>query len=89
MSNKDKTDVLQGTLDVMILQTVATLGPMHGYAVAARLEQASKGALQLKVGTLYPGLLRLEQKLAHIRENLKTRGLEEEFDRAHEFKRTT
>ncbi|HEY1338969.1 MAG TPA: PadR family transcriptional regulator [Bryobacteraceae bacterium] len=61
MSNKAKTDVLQGTLDVMILQTVATMGPMHGYAVAARLEQASNGALQLNMGTLYPGLLRLEQ----------------------------
>src|SRR5690348_12815730 len=61
VSNKAKTDVLQGTLDVMILQTVATLGPMHGYAVAARLEQASKGALQVNMGTLYPGLLRLEQ----------------------------
>jgi len=61
MANKDKADVLQGTLDLMILQTVATLGPMHGYAVAARLEQISSGALQVNMGTLYPGLLRLEQ----------------------------
>jgi PadR family transcriptional regulator PadR len=62
MSNKEKADVLQGTLDLMILQTVATLGPLHGYAVATRLEQVSGGALQLNMGTLYPGLLRLEQR---------------------------
>ena len=62
MSNKDKADVLQGTLDLMILQTVATLGPLHGYAVATRLEQVSGGALQLNMGTLYPGLVRLEQR---------------------------
>jgi transcriptional regulator len=62
MSNKEKADVLQGTLDLMILQTVSTLGPLHGYAVAARLEQVSAGALQLNMGTLYPGLLRLEQR---------------------------
>jgi PadR family transcriptional regulator PadR len=63
MSNKkSKTDVLQGTLDVMILQTLASLGPSHGYAVAARLEQLSGGALQLNMGTLYPALMRLEQR---------------------------
>ena len=62
MSNKDKAEVLQGTLDLMILQTVASLGPLHGYAVATRLEQVSGGALQLYMGTLYPGLLRLEQR---------------------------
>lgn len=64
MSNREraKTDVLQGTLDLMILQTVATLGPLHGYAIAARLEQVSGGALQLNMGTLYPGLMRLEQR---------------------------
>ncbi len=61
MPNRDKADVLQGTLDLMILQTVATLGPLHGYAVAKRLEQVSDGAIQLNMGTLYPGLLRLEQ----------------------------
>ena len=54
--------MLQGTLDVMVLQTVATLGPMHGYAIATRLEQVSDGALQLNMGTLYPGLMRLEQQ---------------------------
>ena len=64
MSNKEppKTDVLQGTLDLMVLQTLAALGSQHGYAIAARLEQVSKGALQLNMGTLYPGLMRLEQR---------------------------
>ena len=64
MSNRDrgKTDILQGTLDIMVLQTLATLGPVHGYAIAARLEQVSHGAIQLNMGTLYPGLMRLEQR---------------------------
>jgi len=64
MSNKDtgRADVLQGTLDLMVLQTVSTLGPLHGYAIAARLEQVSGGALRLNMGTLYPGLMRLEQR---------------------------
>jgi PadR family transcriptional regulator PadR len=63
MSNGDrKTDILQGTLDLMVLQTLATLGPSHGYAIAARLEQVSRGSLQLNMGTLYPGLMRLEQR---------------------------
>ena len=57
-----KADVLQGTLDLMVLQTLATLGPLHGYAIAARLEQVSGGSLQLNMGTLYPGLMRLEQR---------------------------
>jgi PadR family transcriptional regulator PadR len=64
MSNRepDKADVMPGTLDLMVLQTVATLGPLHGYAVAARLEQVSGGSLRLNMGTLYPGLMRLEQR---------------------------
>ncbi len=62
MSNEDRTGVLQGTLDLMILQTLATLGPRHGYAIAARLEQVSGGAIQLNMGTLYPGLVRLEAR---------------------------
>lgn len=57
-----KADVLQGTLDLMVLQTLESLGPLHGYAVAARLEQVSHGALQLNMGTLYPALMRLEQR---------------------------
>jgi transcriptional regulator len=46
----------------MVLQILATLGPLHGYAIAARLEQVSNGALRLNMGTLYPGLMRLEQR---------------------------
>src|SRR6185312_8366151 len=57
-----KTDILQGTLDLMVLKTLETLGPLHGYAIAARLEQVSNGALQLNMGTLYPALMRLEQR---------------------------
>ncbi len=64
MSNRDagKADILQGTLDLMVLQTLATLGPLHGYAIATRLEHVSGGSLQLNMGTLYPGLMRLEQR---------------------------
>lgn len=65
MSNKaarSKADVLQGTLDLMVLQTLDSLGALHGYAIAARLEQVSGGALQLNMGTLYPALMRLEQR---------------------------
>src|SRR5688500_4928617 len=64
MANKEtaKADVLQGTLDLMVLQTLETLGPLHGYAIAARFEQVSGGALQLNMGTLYPALMRLEQR---------------------------
>ena len=64
MSNREtpKAGVLQGTLDLMVLQTLDTLGPLHGYAIAARLEQVSGGSLQLNMGTLYPGLMRLEQR---------------------------
>lgn len=64
MANREesKTGVLQGTLDLMVLQTLATLGPSHGYAIADRLEQVSGGAIRLNMGTLYPGLMRLEQR---------------------------
>src|ERR671912_2952916 len=64
MANKEtaKADVLQGTLDLMVLQTLESLGPLHGYSIAARIEQVSGGALQLNMGTLYPGLMRLEQR---------------------------
>lgn len=62
MSNEERKVVLPGTLDLMILQSLATLGPRHGYAIAARLEQVSDGALRLNMGTLYPGLLRLESR---------------------------
>lgn len=62
MSNATRAEVLQGTLDLMILQTLASLGPLHGYGIASRLEQVSGGALQLNMGTLYPGLIRLEAR---------------------------
>jgi len=62
MSNEQKAEVLQGTLDLMVLQTLGTLGAMHGYAISARIEQVSSGAIQLNMGSLYPGLLRLEQR---------------------------
>ena len=56
-----KSDLLQGTLDLLILQVVA-LGPVHGYAVAQRLQQISKEVLQVQQGTLYPALHRLEER---------------------------
>lgn len=55
-----KSDLLQGTLDLLILQVVAP-GPLHGYAIAQRLQQLSKEALQVQQGSLYPALHRLEQ----------------------------
>ena len=58
----EKTDVLQGTLDLMVLQTLSSMGQLHGYAIAARIEQVSAGAIQLNMGTLYPSLVRLEQR---------------------------
>src|SRR5262245_28503672 len=58
----DKTDVLQGTLDLMVLKTLETLGTQHGYGIAQRLQQVSEDLLQLNQGTLYPALLRLEQR---------------------------
>jgi transcriptional regulator len=57
-----KTDVLQGTLDLMVLKTLHSMGPLHGYGIARRIEQISQDALQLNQGTLYPALLRLEQR---------------------------
>jgi PadR family transcriptional regulator len=58
----DKTDVLHGALDLMVLRALDTLGAQHGYGVARRIEQMSDGALALNQGTLYPALLRLEQQ---------------------------
>jgi PadR family transcriptional regulator, regulatory protein PadR len=57
-----KSEVLQGTLDLMVLKTLDTLGSMHGYGIAQRIQQVSSQILQLNQGTLYPALLRLEQK---------------------------
>lgn len=58
---KDKTDVLHGSLAFMVLRTLNTLGPQHGWGIARRIEQISEGMLELNQGTLYPALLRLEQ----------------------------
>ena len=58
---KTPIPILQGTLDLMILRTLATLGPRHAYAIAARLEQVSDELLKVNQGTLYPALVRLEQ----------------------------
>src|SRR5579862_3806803 len=59
---KAKTDVLQGTLALMVLKTLDVLGPLHGYAIARRIEQISGDQLTLNQGTLYPVLLKLEQE---------------------------
>ena len=58
----DKADVLQGTLILLVLRTLAALGPLHGYGIARRIEQISKEVLRLNQGTLYPALLRMEQE---------------------------
>ena len=58
----DKADVWQGTLALMILKTLETMGPQHGYGLARRIEQTSGDLLQLNYGTLYPALLKLEQE---------------------------
>jgi transcriptional regulator len=59
---KGKTDVLQGTLALMVLKTLDVLGPLHGYGIARRIEQISGDLLTVNQGTLYPLLLRLEQE---------------------------
>lgn len=58
----DRTDLLQGTLALMILKTLDSLGPQHGYGIARRIEQVSHDALKLNQGTLYPALVKLEQQ---------------------------
>ena len=57
-----KTDVWQGTLALRVLKTLETLGPLHGYGIARRIEQTSQDLLSLNYGTLYPALLKLEQE---------------------------
>jgi transcriptional regulator len=57
-----KADVLQGTLDLMVLQTLDAMGPLHGYGLARRIEQISEDVLQLNQGTIYASLLRLQQR---------------------------
>jgi transcriptional regulator len=60
----DKADVWQGTLALMVLKTLETMGPLHGYGIARRIEQTSGNILSLNYGTLYPALLKLEQERA-------------------------
>jgi PadR family transcriptional regulator, regulatory protein PadR len=59
---QDKSEVLQGTLDLMVLKTLAAMGPLHGYGIARRIEQISQDVLQLNQGTIYAALVRLLQK---------------------------
>jgi transcriptional regulator len=58
----NKSDVLQGTLDLMVLKTLESMGTLHGYGIARRIEQVSGDAITLNQGTIYPALLRLEQR---------------------------
>jgi len=58
----DKSEILRGTLDLLVLKTLDTLGPLHGYGIAQRIQQVSGSLLSLNQGTLYPALLRLEQR---------------------------
>ena len=60
--SQPKAEVLQGTLDLMVLKTLETLGPLHGYGIARRIEQVSENLLQMNQGTVYPALLRLQQR---------------------------
>jgi transcriptional regulator len=59
--SQDRSEILQGTLDLMILQSLQSLGPLHGWGIARRIEQVSEGSLFLNQGTIYPALIRLEQ----------------------------
>ena len=60
--NEKKSDVLQGTLDLMVLKTLHAMGPLHGFGIARRIEQLSEDVLQLNEGTVYTSLLRLQQQ---------------------------
>ena len=62
MDISDRADVVQGTLDLLVLKTLDTLGPLHGYGIAQRIVQMSGSLLSLNQGSLYPALLRLEQR---------------------------
>jgi transcriptional regulator len=62
MMSSEKLDLLQGTLDVMVLKTLAAMGPMHGYGIARRIEQVSGNAVLLNQGTIYASLVRVEQR---------------------------
>ena len=81
---QDKPDLLHGTLALMVLRTLETLGPLHGYGIARRIEQISGDMLELNQGTLYPALLRLEQ-MGWIRSGM---GLSENNRRARFYSLT-
>ena len=61
MAENNKHEVLPGTLNLLVLKTLATMGPLHGYGIARRIEQVSGDLLELNQGTIYPALLKLEQ----------------------------
>jgi PadR family transcriptional regulator PadR len=61
-SGEPRADLLPGTLEIIVLRTLASLGPQHSYGIAARIEQVAAQAIRLNQGTLYPALVRLEQK---------------------------
>jgi transcriptional regulator len=100
--DKSTVDVWQGTLALMVLKTLETLGPLHGYGIARRIEQTSGHALAVNYGTLYPALLKLEQEgyvtsAWGVSENNRrakfyrlTRAGQKQLEReAHEWERTT
>ncbi|MDA0206258.1 MAG: PadR family transcriptional regulator [Acidobacteria bacterium] len=60
--SKDKADVLQGTLNLLVLKTIEDLGPIHGWGIAKRIERVSRDLLDVPYGTLYPSLMKLEQQ---------------------------
>ena len=60
--SKEKTEIPYGTLDLLILKTLETVGPLHGYSIARRIEQVSESTLRLSQGSIYPALIRLEQE---------------------------
>lgn len=62
MPSKGSVNLLQGTLDLIVLRVLSTMGPLHAYGIASRLEQISEDSLRLNQGTLYPALVRLEQR---------------------------
>jgi transcriptional regulator len=62
MSDADRTELLQGTLDLLVLKTLASLGALHGFGIARRIEQVSGGSVLLNQGTIYPALVRLEEQ---------------------------
>jgi PadR family transcriptional regulator, regulatory protein PadR len=62
MSSEARSEIIRGTLDLMVLKTLATMGPLHGYGIARRIEQISEDALQINQGTIYASLVRLMQK---------------------------